>query len=238
MEETVKKISLALATMALLACSAPAEQAATSDTASTAIAAQTETAMTAAPTPAPAATAIPEEKPMSEYENKIAEIHTGKGVITVRFYPDKAPNHVRNFIDLSESGFYNGTRFHRVIPGFMIQGGDPNTKAGDVSTWGTGGSAKNLKAEFNDVHHKRGVLSMARSTDPDSASSQFFVMVAEAGFLDGKYSAFGEVVSGLDVADAIVSAPRNAQDRPNDPVAIDKVIVRDAKDSEKGGGNQ
>jgi cyclophilin family peptidyl-prolyl cis-trans isomerase len=120
----------------------------------------------------------------------------------------------------------------------MIQGGDPNTKAGDVSTWGTGGSAKNLKAEFNDVHHKRGVLSMARSTDPDSASSQFFVMVAEAGFLDGKYSAFGEVVSGLDVADAIVSAPRNAQDRPNDPVAIDKVIVRDAKDSEKGGGNQ
>lgn len=228
----MKTISLAMTTLALLlACSAPPAQE-TATAATEPDLGQTETAATA--TPEPTAT---EEKPMSEYANKVAEIHTGKGVITVRFFPDKAPNHVRNFIDLGQQGYYNGTRFHRVIPGFMIQGGDPNTKEADTSRWGQGGSGKNLKAEFNDVNHRRGILSMARSQDPDSASSQFFITVADASFLDRQYTAFGEVVSGMEVADAIVSAPRGPMDRPNDPVAIDKVVVRDARDDEKGGGN-
>jgi cyclophilin family peptidyl-prolyl cis-trans isomerase len=227
----MKTFSLALAALGLLlACAAPPAQE-TPNTATVGDFAATETAASA--TPEPTAT---EEKPMSEYMNKVAEIHTGKGVITIRFYPDKAPNHVRNFIELGEQGYYNGTKFHRVIPGFMIQGGDPNTRTADTSRWGQGGSGKNLKAEFNDVNHRRGIVSMARSQDPDSASSQFFITVADASFLDRQYTAFGEVVSGMEVADAIVSAPRGAQDRPNDPVAIDKVVVRDARDDEKGAG--
>ena len=172
------------------------------------------------------------EKPMSEYENKVAEIRTGKGTITVRFFPEAAPNHVRNFIDLAESGYYNGTRFHRVIPGFMVQGGDPNTKTDNTATWGMGGSGKNVKAEFNDISHRRGILSMARSNDPNSASSQFFIVVADSTFLDKQYTVFGEVLEGMDVADAIVSAPRNPQDRPNDPVAIEGITIRDAREGE------
>ena len=170
---------------------------------------------------------------MSEYQNKIVELHTGAGVITIRTRPDLAPNHVRNFVDLAEQGFYNGTRFHRVIPGFMIQGGDPLTKNADTSRWGTGGSGKNINAEFNPTPHKRGIVSMARSNDPNSASSQFFIVVADSGFLDNNYTVFGEVLSGMDVADKIVSAPKGANDRPNDPVAIDRAVVRDATDAEK-----
>ena len=104
---------------------------------------------------------------MSQYENKVAELHTSAGEIDIRFFPDVAPNHVKNFIDLAEKGFYNGTKFHRVIPGFMIQGGDPNTVSGSPATWGTGGSGKNVAAEFNSVTHKRGIVSMARSNDPE-----------------------------------------------------------------------
>ena len=165
---------------------------------------------------------------MSYYENKIAELHTTSGEIDIRFFPDKAPNHVKNFIDLAEKGFYNGTKFHRVIPGFMIQGGDPNTISGSPASWGTGGSGKNVAAEFNDVHHARGIVSMARAQNPNSASSQFFICVADSGFLDRQYSVFGEVISGMDVADKIVNAPRGAQDRPNDPTTIEKVVIRDA----------
>lgn len=172
------------------------------------------------------------EKPMSEYQNKIAEINTGKGTITMRFFPAKAPNHVRNFIDLAESGYYNGTKFHRVIPGFMVQGGDPNTKSDNTATWGMGGSGNNVKAEFNDISHRRGIVSMARSGHPDSASSQFFIVVADSTFLDRQYTAFGEVISGMDVADQIVAAPRNAQDRPNEPVAIESITIRDAQEGE------
>lgn len=182
----------------------------------------------------PEPTPTQEEKPMSNYENKIAEIHTRKGVITVKFLPDLAPNHVRNFIDLSEQGYYNGTRFHRVIPGFMIQGGDPNTKTDNQMNWGTGGSGKNLKAEFSSRHHSRGILSMARSQDPDSASSQFFITVADAASLDNQYTVFGEVLTGMDVADQIVNAPRNARDVPAEPVAIERIVVRDAKETDKG----
>lgn len=171
---------------------------------------------------------------MSEHSGQIAEINTSVGTIAIRLLPDVAPNHVRNFIDLARKGFYNGTKFHRVIPGFMIQGGDPNTKTADTSSWGTGGSGKNLKAEFNDIHHARGIVSMARAQNPDSASSQFFICVADSGFLDRQYTAFGEVVSGMDVADKIVSGKTTVNDRPADPVEIKSVMIRDAKEGEKG----
>jgi cyclophilin family peptidyl-prolyl cis-trans isomerase len=170
----------------------------------------------------------------SAYKDKVADIKTNKGTITIRFFPDVAPNHVKNFIDLSRKGFYNGSKFHRVIPGFMIQGGDPNSIAGDPSTWGTGGSGKNVKAEFSSIHHGRGIVSMARSQSRDSASSQFFIVVADAGSLDGQYSAFGMVTSGMDVADAIVNTPRGPEDRPKSPVVIKTVTIRDAKPAEKG----
>ena len=171
---------------------------------------------------------------MSDYENKVAELHTSAGEIDIRFFPDVAPNHVKNFLDLAKQGFYNGTKFHRVIPGFMIQGGDPNTVKGDPSTWGIGGSGTNVKAEFNKISHKRGIVSMARSQSPNSASSQFFIVVADSPFLDNQYTVFGEVTKGMDVADKIVSAPRGAQDRPNNPTSIDKIVIRDAHDDEKG----
>ena len=193
----------------------------------------TSAAPKASTTPA-AAKAKKEDRPMSYYENKVAELHTTAGEIDIRFYPDVAPNHVKNFIDLAEKGFYNGTKFHRVIPGFMIQGGDPNTVSGNTSTWGIGGTGKNLAQEFNGVHHSRGIVSMARSNDPNSASSQFFVCVADAGFLDKQYTVFGQVTKGMEVADKIVSAPRNAQDRPNDPTAITKIVIREAKPDERG----
>jgi peptidyl-prolyl cis-trans isomerase B (cyclophilin B) len=180
--------------------------------------------MTSAAKPAP--------KPDSYYENKIVELHTAAGQINLRFFPKDAPNHVRNFIDLSESGFYNGTKFHRVIPGFMIQGGDPNTKKGDPSTWGTGGADHNVKAEFNSREHKRGILSMARTGDPDGASSQFFICVDDAPQLNNAYTVFGEVTQGMDVVDKIVNAPTRGE-TPIEPVAITKVVVRDATAEEK-----
>lgn len=168
-----------------------------------------------------------EEKPMEDYTNKVAEIRTTLGTITVRFFPDKAPNHVRNFIDLAEQGFYDGVRFHRVVPGFVIQGGDPNTKTENRRSWGSGGSGRNLTAEFNDVPHKRGILSMARSGHPDSASSQFFIMLKDTPYLDGQYTVFGEVVSGMEVADQIVAAAQG-KELPDDPVRIETVTVRAA----------
>jgi cyclophilin family peptidyl-prolyl cis-trans isomerase len=184
---------------------------------------------------APPAAAAQQENAMStETTDKVAELHTTAGQIDIRFFPDVAPNHVKNFITLAEKGFYNGTKFHRVIPGFMIQGGDPNTISGDPNTWGTGGAGTNVKAEFNSVKHKRGIVSMARSQSPDSASSQFFIMVNDYPSLDNQYSAFGQVTKGLDVVDKIVSAPKGRNDRPNDPTAITKIVIRDAREDEKG----
>lgn len=163
---------------------------------------------------------------------EVAVLETKLGKIVIKFFPDNAPNHVKNFKELCKSGFYNGTRFHRVIPGFMIQGGDPNTKGDNRATWGQGGNVVNgkeskLKAEFNDVHHARGIVSMARSNDPNSASSQFFICVADAGYLDGQYTVFGEVIEGMDVVDKIVSVPRKG-DMAVDPVAIVKAKVQAA----------
>ncbi len=143
-----------------------------------------------------------------------AVIETKFGNIELRFFPDVAPNHVNNFIELAKKGFYDGTTFHRVIPGFMIQGGDPNSKSHDKSTHGMGGPGYQLKAEFNNKPHKRGVLSMARSANPDSAGSQFFICVADAPFLDKQYTVFGEVLSGMEVADKIVGQPRDRRDNP------------------------
>ncbi len=138
-----------------------------------------------------------------------AVIKTKLGDIEIKFLPEVAPKHVENFIKLAKSGFYNGTIFHRAIPGFMIQGGDPNTKDSlKKDAYGQGGPGHNVKAEFSDLPHKRGVVSMARAQDPDSAGSQFFIVVEESRFLDRKYTIFGEVVKGIGVADKIVALPR------------------------------
>jgi cyclophilin family peptidyl-prolyl cis-trans isomerase len=218
---------------ALVACTPVRQDSATGTTTEGSTTTMAETATQPA-TASTATSAANEEKPMSYYQDKVAELQTSKGTIVIRFFPDKAPNHVKNFIDLAEQGFYNGTKFHRIIPGFMIQGGDPNTKTGDPNTWGFGGSEKKVPAEFNDTHHARGIVSAARSQDPNSASSQFFICVADAGFLDRQYTAFGEVTQGMDVADAVVNSPRGAQDRPNDPTTITAVKIRTATDAEKG----
>jgi len=156
---------------------------------------------------------------------EIAVIETNFGKMEIGFLPDKAPGHVKNFKDLAKKGFYDGTTFHRVIPGFMIQGGDPNTKSDDRSTHGMGGPGYSIKAEFNDTPHKRGILSMARSQDPDSAGSQFYVVVKDSFFLDGKYTAFGKVVSGMAVADKIVNAPRDGRDNPNERIEMKVKII-------------
>jgi peptidyl-prolyl cis-trans isomerase B (cyclophilin B) len=146
------------------------------------------------------------------------------GEIVLRLFHDVAPGHVKNFMKLAQEGFYNGTTFHRIIPKFMIQGGDPNSKNPDRTTHGTGGPGHKVKAEFNSKPHKRGVLSMARSNDPDSAGSQFFICVAESFFLDWKYTAFGEVVSGMDVVDKVVNMPRDGQDNPLERVEMTVTI--------------
>lgn len=143
-----------------------------------------------------------------------ATIETKFGNIELSFFPETAPNHANNFLELAKKGFYDGTTFHRVIPGFMIQGGDPNSKNPDRSTHGMGGPGCTIKAEFNDRRHKRGILSMARAAHPDSAGSQFFICVADSSFLDKKYTVFGEVISGMEVVDKIVSQPRDKNDNP------------------------
>lgn len=151
-----------------------------------------------------------------------AVIETKFGEIELEFLADKAPGHVKNFLDLARKGVYDGTLFHRVIPGFMIQGGDPSTKDAKAPrhAHGTGGPGYTIKAEFNDTPHKRGVLSMARAASPDSAGSQFFICVADSGFLDRQYTAFGRVVRGQEVADQIVAAPRDARDNPHERIEI------------------
>lgn len=144
-----------------------------------------------------------------------AIIDTKFGSIEIRFLPDKAPKHVENFLTLARSGFYDKTIFHRVIAGFMIQGGDPNTKnETDKSQYGMGGPGYRVKAEFNDRPHVRGVVSMARSQDPDSAGSQFFIVVQDAPHLNRQYTVFGEIVKGIEVVDHIVSQQRDARDNP------------------------
>ena len=154
-----------------------------------------------------------------------AIIKTSFGNIKFNLLPDIATETVRNFLKLAKSGFYNGTLFHRIIPGFMIQGGDPNTKNPDKSTWGQGGPGYNIKAEFNTRSHLRGIISMARASDPDSAGSQFFIVTSDSTFLDRQYTVFGEVVDGMEVADKIVNLPRDANDCPKQEAKMLEVTV-------------
>jgi len=157
--------------------------------------------------------------------NPIVTITMASGdQIKMELYPDGAPNTVKSFISLVKKGFYNGLIFHRVIPGFMIQGGDPNGN-------GTGGPGYSIKGEFtnngftNNLKHERGVLSMGRTQDPDSAGSQFFIMVASAPSLDGNYAAFGKVISGMDAVDKIVNSPRDKMDKPLQNQVMKSVTV-------------
>lgn len=164
-------------------------------------------------------------KKVEEKKELRAVIETKYGEMEIRFLPDVAPKHVENFTTLAKKGFYDGTIFHRVIPGFMIQGGDPNTKGTDTSLYGTGGPGHTVKAEFNNTPHKRGIVSMARSANPDSAGSQFFIVVKDSNFLDRQYTVFGEVVKGMDVADKIVNLPRNSRDLPNERVEMKVRVI-------------
>ena len=154
-----------------------------------------------------------------------ATIETNFGSIVVDLFPNIAPETVRNFIMLAKKNFYDGTLFHRVIPGFMIQGGDPNTKKPDKSKWGMRGPGHTIKAEFNSRSHLRGIVSMARATDPDSAGSQFFIVTKDSTFLDKQYTVFGQVVEGMDVADKIVNLPRDKNDCPNQEAKMLHVTI-------------
>src|SRR5688500_3918362 len=150
----------------------------------------------------------------------IATIETEAGTMVAELYPKIAPQTVNSFVFLAKEGFYEGVIFHRVIPGFMIQGGDPTGT-------GTGGPGYSVPAEFNDTKHERGILSMARSQDPNSAGSQFFVMHAAYPSLDGKYTVFGKVTKGIETVDKIVTAPTGANDRPTNPVKIKKITIEE-----------
>jgi len=167
----------------------------------------------------------------------IVTLKTNRGDLVLRFFPETAPEHVKNFLSHSKSGLYAGCAFHRVIPGFMIQGGDPNSKAGAKGMPGTGGHSykgpgTSLDAEFSDLPHKRGTLSMARSQDPNSAGSQFFICHDDARFLDGQYSVFGEAIAGLDVVDKIANAARDGNDQPKEPQVIESVLVEEWSDDQ------
>jgi peptidyl-prolyl cis-trans isomerase B (cyclophilin B) len=154
-----------------------------------------------------------------------ATIETSFGKIVFELLPDIAPETVRNFITLAKRSFYDGTLFHRVIPGFMIQGGDPNTKKPDKSKWGLGGPGHNIKAEFNSKSHLRGIVSMARATDPNSAGSQFFIVTKDSTFLDKQYTVFGKLTEGMNVADKIVNLPRDKNDCPHQEAKMLHVTI-------------
>jgi cyclophilin family peptidyl-prolyl cis-trans isomerase len=157
-------------------------------------------------------------------------ITTNFGDIKVEFYPEHAPKTVENFRELTNRGFYDGLIFHRIVPNFVIQGGDPNTRdVNNRARWGTGGPGWNIKAEFNKNKHSRGTLSMARSQDPDSAGSQFFIVLKDSNFLDGQYTVFGRVISGMDVVDKIASLKTDSADAPVDTekAKMIKVTVSD-----------
>ena len=172
-------------------------------------------------------------------DQKVAVISTKFGDMVVEFFPDVAPKHVENFQILAEEGYYNGTTFHRVIPGFMVQGGDPNSKDLDRMNDGTGGRAGKffgigrendpeswtVPAEFNDTPHQRGTLSMARSQNIDSGSSQFFICHDNAPFLDEQYTVFGQLISGIEVVDEIVNSERDPRDNPIDRVEMTVSLV-------------
>ncbi len=155
-----------------------------------------------------------------------AVLKTKFGEMEIVFFPELAPKHVKSFLTLAKKGYFNGTIFHRVIPGFMIQGGDPKTKdPSKIKEFGTGGPGYTVPAEFNKIPHEKGILSAARTADPNSAGSQFFIMVARSKSLDGQYTVFGEVVKGIEVADQIVSQPRDRRDMPLERIEMTIEVI-------------
>jgi peptidyl-prolyl cis-trans isomerase B (cyclophilin B) len=157
---------------------------------------------------------------------EIAVIKSTEGEMILEFWPEVAPKTVENFKTLARKGFYDGTCFHRVIKNFMIQGGDPLTKdAGNEAAWGTGGPGYKIKAEFNERHHDRGVISMARSANPDSAGSQFFICHGNPRFLDRQYTAFGKLMKGDDVLEKIATTATHTPDRPNRRVGVESIKI-------------
>jgi len=174
-----------------------------------------------------------EDKPKTEEKtvstpsaDEVAVLTTNEGTMVLEFWPDVAPKHVANFKKLATSGFYDGTAFHRVIKGFMIQGGDPLTKDDSKQgMWGTGGPGWKVDAEFNKKSHVRGVLSAARSNDPNSAGSQFFICHDKATFLDGQYTAFGKLIKGDEVLEKINSTKTDPQDRPEKKIVMTSVKI-------------
>ena len=169
----------------------------------------------------------------SNNQSKLAVLETAQGPITIEFFPQVAPNHVSNFEKLAESGFYNGTIFHRIVKGFIIQGGDPNTKnSTDKTAWGTGDPGYRIDSEFSNIPHERGIVSMARSSDPNSAGSQFFIVLNDSKFLDNQYTVFGRVVNGMDAVDKIAALATVQNDQPQDPDSAKinsiKIIDRNA----------
>lgn len=160
--------------------------------------------------------------------NNTADIETTQGQIKIQFFPNEAPNHVKNFQDLAKKGFYDGVVFHRLVKGFVIQAGDPNTKNdSNREAWGTGGPGYTINEEFNNISHDRGIISMARTADPNSAGSQFFIVLNDSKFLDNQYTVFGKVIEGMDVVDKIANVSTNAMDQPKDPnlARINKIII-------------
>ncbi len=179
-----------------------------------------------AATNAPAAKPEAKDAKPSTSTNMVAVIKTTEGTMVIEFWPDVAPKTVENFETLAKKGFYDGTCFHRVIKGFMIQGGDPLTKdPSQESRWGTGDPGYKVKAEFNDRPHVRGVISMARSRDPDSAGSQFFICHGNPSFLDHQYTAFGKLIKGDDVLEKIATTPTHPQDRPDKRMEIESIKI-------------
>jgi len=170
--------------------------------------------------------AQPEKMPQTRILEEVAEIETRFGTIYLEFFPDAAPKTVENFKKLARSGFYDGTTFHRVVPRFVIQGGDPNSRDDDRLNDGQGGPGWTIPAEFNDTKHDRGVLSMARGPDPNSAGSQFFICLERLPHLDHKYTAFGNVIGGMDIVDKIAALKRDSQDNPIDKVEMKVRLIK------------
>jgi peptidyl-prolyl cis-trans isomerase B (cyclophilin B) len=220
MKQSLLSFSLGLFVLATLPACGQNQSPATSATDNTQQVAQTD--KTTSPAQAPQSATTNQKGTMQD----VAVLDTNLGKIVIAFYPDKAPGHVKNFEDLAKKGFYDGTKFHRVIPGFMILGGDPNSKGDNRETYGTGGPGYTINAEFNDISHKRGIVSMARSSDPNSAGSQFFIVVKDSPFLDKNYTVFGHVIEGMDIADKIVNLPRDERD---DPLPANPAIIKSVK---------
>lgn len=212
MRKVLKTVAIASCILVFLAFAFMAAGCGSSDETETETETEEVTSMPSS-APAPGATTGPDGSPLKtladfpndqDGANVEAVIKTDKGEIVLQFYPDVAPVTVASFLNLARSGFYNGTRFHRVVPDFVVQGGDPKSKDPNATDAGTGGPGYNVPAEFSDRKHETGSLAMARSQDPNSGGSQFYICLAPQPSLDGQYTVFGQTVSGMDVVNAIV----------------------------------